>query len=124
MRFRTFPRLGDVAEIGFGMWGLAGWTGSDDDQTLRSLQLAVDLGCNFFDTAAAYGAGHSERLLGQLLAANPGKRLYSATKIAPKNQIWPSRRGFRLEDVFPPDHIRASAEESARNIGVSTIDLL
>src|SRR5690242_21606104 len=111
MNYRTFGRTGwQVAELGYGMWGLAGWTGSDDDESLQSLQLSVDLGCNFFDTAAAYGAGHSERILGRLLRCNPDKKLYAATKIPPKNQTWPSRRGFKLDDVFPPDHIREYAE--------------
>ena len=104
MNHRTFGRTGwPVSELGYGMWGLAGWTGSDDatpagdtDQhsdatTVESLQLAVDLGVNFFDTAAAYGEGHSERLLGRLLRANPDKRLYAATKVPPKNRAWPSR---------------------------------
>ena len=107
MRYRTFGRLGwQVSEIGYGMWGLAGWTGSDDDETRQSLQLAVELGCNFFDTALAYGEGHSEPLLGELVRDNPGKGLIVATKIPPKNRIWPSRRGFTLDECFPPDYIR------------------
>jgi aryl-alcohol dehydrogenase-like predicted oxidoreductase len=125
MNHRTFGRTGwQVAEVGYGMWGLAGWTGSDDNESLQSLQLSVDLGCNFFDTAAAYGAGHSERILGQLLRSNPDKKLYAATKIPPKNQTWPSQRGFKIEDVFPADHIREYAERSLENLGVRCIDLL
>src|SRR5689334_15683754 len=51
MRYRKFGRTGwNVSEIGYGMWGLAGWTGSDDDESLDALQRSVDLGCNFFDT--------------------------------------------------------------------------
>jgi aryl-alcohol dehydrogenase-like predicted oxidoreductase len=125
MNHRTFGRTGwQVAEVGYGMWGLAGWTGSDDNESLQSLQLSVDLGCNFFDTAAAYGAGHSERILGQLLRSNPDKKLYAATKIPPKNQTWPSQRGFKTDDVFPADHIREYAERSLENLGVGRIDLL
>jgi aryl-alcohol dehydrogenase-like predicted oxidoreductase len=125
MNHRTFGRTGwQVAEVGYGMWGLAGWTGSDDDESLRSLQLSIDLGCNFFDTAAAYGAGHSERILGRVLRANPDKKLYAATKVPPKNRTWPSQRGFKLDDVFPADHIREYAERSLENLGVSCIDLL
>ena len=82
------------------------------------------LGCNFFDTAWGYGEGHSERLLGQLVRANPERRLYTATKIPPKNRLWPSRRGFTLEDVFPPEYIREYAEKSLENLGVEQIDLL
>jgi aryl-alcohol dehydrogenase-like predicted oxidoreductase len=125
MNHRTFGRVGwQVGEVGYGMWGLAGWTDSNDAESLEALQLAVDLGYNFFDTAAAYGDGRSERILGKLLRANRDKAIYAATKIAPKNRTWPSRRGFRLEDVFPPDYIRRSAEQSLDNLGTSRIDLL
>lgn len=125
MRERTFGRTGwRVGEIGYGMWGMAGWTGSDDDESLDALQLAVDLGCTFFDTAWGYGEGHSERLLGRLVRANPGRTLRTATKIPPKDRRWPSRRGARLEDVFPPDHIREYAERSLENLGLPRVDLL
>ena len=74
MNYRRFGRTGwQVSEVGYGMWGMAGWTGSDDDQSLHSLQRAVALGCNFFDTAWGYGEGHSESLLGALVRANPGR---------------------------------------------------
>jgi aryl-alcohol dehydrogenase-like predicted oxidoreductase len=125
MRYRTFGRLGwRVSEVGYGMWGLAGWTGRDDEETRQSLQLAVDLGCTFFDTALAYGEGHSEALLGELVRANPGKGLVVASKIPPKNRVWPSRRGFQLSDVFPPDYIRSSTEVSLKNLGLPALDLM
>lgn len=125
MRTRTFGRTGrQVGEVGYGMWGLAAFTGSDDDETRASLQLAVDLGCTFFDTAWAYGEGRSERFLGELVRANPGKGLCTATKVPPKNRAWPSRRGFLLEDVYPPDHIREYAERSLANLGLERVDLL
>lgn len=125
MRFRQFGRTGwQVGEIGYGMWGMGGWTGSDDKQSLRSLQRAVDLGCNFFDTAWGYGEGHSEGLLGQLVRANPGKKLYTATKIPPKNFMWPSQRHFTLEDCFPPDHIEEYVHKSLDNAGLDSFDLM
>ncbi|MBL8155948.1 MAG: aldo/keto reductase [Anaerolineae bacterium] len=125
MQYRAFGRTGwQVAEMGYGMWGMGGWTGSDDDESISSLQLSVDLGCNFFDTAYAYGEGHSERLLGKLLKANPGKTLYTATKIPPKNRIWPSRRGASLDDVFPADYIREQVEKSLTNLGADHIDVM
>ncbi len=125
MQYRRFGRLGwQVSEIGYGMWGMGSWTGSDDEESLRSLNRAVELGCNFFDTAWAYGEGRSERLLGQLLKQHPDKRLYAATKIPPKNRKWPSRRGFPLEDVFPPDYIIEYTEKSLENLGVDSIDLM
>jgi aryl-alcohol dehydrogenase-like predicted oxidoreductase len=125
MEYRTFGRLGwQVSEIGYGMWGMGGWTESDDEESRRSLQLAVDGGCNFFDTAWGYGRGHSEGLLGELLRANPGKRLYTATKIPPKNFKWPSRRGFTLDETFPPEHIREYTEKSLANLGLPRVDLM
>jgi aryl-alcohol dehydrogenase-like predicted oxidoreductase len=125
MRYRTFGRTGwQVSEVGYGMWGMAGWTGSEDEQSRQALQRAVDLGCTFFDTAYAYGEGRSESFLGALLRANPGARLYTATKIPPKNRRWPSRRGFTLADVFPPDHIREYTEKSLTNLGQSCVDLI
>jgi aryl-alcohol dehydrogenase-like predicted oxidoreductase len=124
MRYRTFGRLGwKVGEVGYGMWGLAGWTGRDDDETRQSLQLAVDLGCNFFDTALAYGEGHSETLLGELVRNNRGKGLIVASKIPPKNRVWPSRRGFKLADVFPADYIRSSTETSLKHLALPSLDL-
>ena len=125
MQFRSFGRLGWlVGEIGYGMWGLAGWSGSDDDETSAALERAVELGCNFFDTAWAYGNGHSERLLGALVRNHPGKELYVATKVPPKNFKWPSRRGYTLADCFPADHIREYAEKSLANLDLPRIDLL
>lgn len=132
MNYRRFGRTGwNVSEIGYGMWGLAGWTGSDDAESLASLQRSVDLGCNFFDTAWAYGDGRSEKILGQILRANknaanagPDKKLYVATKVPPKNRRWPSRCEFSLEDCFPPEYIVEYVEKSLANIGVDTLDLI
>ncbi|HEV2177581.1 MAG TPA: aldo/keto reductase [Terriglobia bacterium] len=125
MKCRRFGRTNwNVSEIGYGMWGMAGWTGSDDAESLQSLQRSVDLGCNFFDTAWAYGDGHSEQLLGRLLRANPRKQLYAATKIPPKNLQWPSRREFTLDDCYPPDHVDDYVRRSQKDLGVETIDLI
>lgn len=125
MRYRRFGRLGwQVGEIGYGMWGMAGWTGSEDETSRAALQRAVDLGCNFFDTAWAYGDGRSEALLGQLVRDNPGHKLYTATKIPPKNRVWPSRREHTLEDCYPPDHVAEYARASLRNAGLESFDLV
>ncbi|HET8656689.1 MAG TPA: aldo/keto reductase [Longimicrobiaceae bacterium] len=125
MECRRFGRLGwEVSEVGYGMWGMAGWTGSDDAQSRASLEEALRLGCDFYDTAWAYGDGHSEQLLGELVRAHPERRIYAATKIPPKNRIWPSRRGFELREVFPPEYIREYAERSLENLGIDHIDLL
>jgi aryl-alcohol dehydrogenase-like predicted oxidoreductase len=133
MRYRKFGRTGwNVSEIGYGMWGMAGWTGSDDAESLAALQRAVDLGYNFFDTAWAYGDGHSEQLLGKILRANknnpaaggPDKKLYVATKVPPKNRRWPARSEYSLDDSYPPDYIFEYVDKSLKNIGVETLDLI
>ena len=134
MHCRTFGRTGwQVSEIGYGMWGMGGWTGSDDAESLDSLQRSIDLGCNFFDTAWAYGNGHSEQLLGKTLQANAtaasgaagkDKKLHVATKVPPKNRKWPSRREFSLDDCFPPDYINEYVDKSRANVGVDSLDLI
>lgn len=125
MKYRNLGRTQwKVSELGYGMWGMGGWTGSDDTESLRSMQRAVDLGCNFFDTAWGYGEGKSESLLGELLRMNSGKKLFTATKIPPKNFKWPSRRDYTLEDCFPPDHIQEYVEKSLKNAGLASFDLM
>ncbi|MFA6165914.1 MAG: aldo/keto reductase [Gemmatimonadaceae bacterium] len=125
MNTSSFGRLGwPVAPLGYGMWGLANWSGTDADEVGAALDAAVAAGITFFDTAWGYGRGASERILGTLLRAHPERRLFTATKIPPKNMAWPSRREFTLDDCFPPDHIRAYAEKSLENLGLPRIDLL
>jgi aryl-alcohol dehydrogenase-like predicted oxidoreductase len=125
MRYRRFGRTGwEVSEVGYGMWGMAGWSGSDDEESMRSLQRAVDLGVNFFDTAWGYGEGRSEGLLGRLVCANPDSRLYTASKVPPKNFKWPSQRDFTLDDTFPPDHVEEYVHRSLENSGLESFDLM
>jgi aryl-alcohol dehydrogenase-like predicted oxidoreductase len=125
MHYRRFGRTGwEVSEIGYGMWGMGEWKNSDDTESLKSLQLAVDLGCNFFDTAWAYGEGHSESLLGQTVRANPDKKLYTASKIPPRNRKWPSKRSFTLDDCYPPDYIEEYVHRSLKNTGLESLDLM
>ncbi|MBV9180115.1 MAG: aldo/keto reductase [Acidobacteria bacterium] len=125
MKYRKFGRTGfEVSEIAHGLWGMGGWSGSDNDQSLAALQLATDLGCNFFDTAWAYGQGKSDALLGQILGKNPGKALIAASKIPPKNLRWPALPRYRYHDVFPPDHVLDYADRIRRRLGSDTIDVL
>ena len=113
MQYRPFGRVAwPVSEVGYGMWGMAGWTGSDDDESFAALDRAIELGCNFFDTAWAYGDGHSERLLGQTLKRHRGKRLYVATKIPPKNRRWPAEPGSRADEAFPGDWVRECTDRA------------
>ena len=131
MRYRTFGRTGwQISEIGYGMWGMGGWTGSDDEESLAALERAIQLGCNFFDTAWAYGQGHSERLLGEILRGTGQGTGYGnrspirvATKVPPKNLTWPGKAETPISQVFPPDHIREYTEKSLKNLGVEAIDL-
>jgi aryl-alcohol dehydrogenase-like predicted oxidoreductase len=143
MRSRTFGRLGwQVSEIGHGLWGAGGWTGSDDAESIAAMQRSMALGCTFYDTALSYGDGKSERLLGRALKGvrepggqgvrepggqgiegAQGARVRVATKVPPRNLQWPAAADARLEDVFPADHIRASTETSLANLGIDAIDL-
>lgn len=124
MRYRTFGRLGwPVSEIGYGMWGMAGWTGSDDKESAQALDRAVELGCTFFDTAHAYGDGRSERLLRDALLRHRGRRLYAATKVPPKDRHWPGRAETPMSQVFPYEHVMSMTRESARNLGLERIHL-
>jgi aryl-alcohol dehydrogenase-like predicted oxidoreductase len=125
MEYRRFGKTDwQVSEIGYGMWGLAGWTGSDSFEIEKALNRAVEMGCNFFDTAFAYGAGRSEQILGNLIKNYPGYKIYAATKIPPKNLKWPSRPHFTLDEVFPASHIIEYTEKSLKNLQVDCIDLL
>lgn len=126
MHYRTLGRTGlQVSEIGFGAWGIgkSEWVGADDEESLRALHRAIDLGVNFIDTALAYGDGHSEHLVGQVVRQR-GERVYVATKVPPKNGEWPARPGVPVEEVFPAEHVLACAEQSLKNLGLETVDLL
>jgi len=125
MQNRTFGRTGwQVSDIGYGLWGMSGWTGSDDTQSVASLQQSVDGGVTFFDSAWAYGSGKSDKVLGELLKANPTKRLYAASKIPPGNFQWPALPTYSYDAVFSPAHVLKYADLIRKNLGVDTIDLL
>jgi aryl-alcohol dehydrogenase-like predicted oxidoreductase len=124
MQYRKLGRTGfEVSDIAYGLWGMSGWSGSDDKQSLDSLQLSVDAGCNFFDTAWAYGGGKSDALLGETIARNQ-KRLYAASKIPPANDKWPARPEYKYHDVFPEDHVLKYADLIRKKLRVDSIDLL
>ncbi|HEX8985110.1 MAG TPA: aldo/keto reductase [Bryobacteraceae bacterium] len=125
MRYRKLGKTSfEISEIGYGAWGIGGqlWRGGNDDESLRALKTAIDCGLNFIDTALAYGDGHSEELVGQVVR-DTGKRIFVATKVPPKNQLWPARPGIGIDQVFPYDYILKSTERSLKNLGVDSIDL-
>jgi aryl-alcohol dehydrogenase-like predicted oxidoreductase len=113
-----------VSEIGYGAWGIGGglWQGSNDEQSMKALHRAIDLGINFIDTALAYGQGHSERLVGQVVKQRR-EAIYVATKIPPRNRRWPAHKGTPLRETFPAQYIRECTESSLRNLKVDVIDL-
>ena len=124
MEYRRFGRTNwKVSDVGYGMWGLAGWTGNDQQEIERSLDRSVELGCNFFDTAWAYGAGRSEQILGDLVRRHSSKQLYCATKIPAKNFKWPAKAEYQLKDCYPASHIVEYTEKSLANLKVDSIDL-
>jgi aryl-alcohol dehydrogenase-like predicted oxidoreductase len=123
MNYRTLGRTGlKVSEIGYGAWGIGAkqWVGAADDESARALNRAIDLGLNFIDTALAYGDGHSEKVVGQVVRSRKEK-VHVATKIPPKNRKWPANGA--VGDVFPGDHVIQCTEESLKNLGLETIDL-
>jgi len=125
MQYCKLGRTGfRVSEIGYGAWGIGGtqWLGGDDRHSLDALRLAIELGVNFIDTALAYGNGHSEQLVGQVVRET-GHKIYVASKVPPKNQLWPARPGIDISDVFPYDYIIKCTERSLQNLGIETIDL-
>ncbi|MCK0144713.1 aldo/keto reductase [Arenibacter sp. F26102] len=125
MIFRKFGKTHwEVSEIGYGMWGMGGWTESDDLLSAKSLDLAVENGVNFFDTAWAYGHGHSEKLLGDLLRRYPDKKLFTASKIPAKNFKWPAKPEYSLEESYPTSHILEYTEKTLKNLGADQIDLM
>ncbi len=125
MHNRRLGKTGlDVSEIGYGAWGIGQsmWIGADDDESLRALDRAIDLGLNFIDTALAYGNGHSEQLVGRTVKRR-SETVHVATKIPPKNLRWPASPDDHADAAFPGDHIRSCTETSLRNLGTETIDV-
>ncbi|HNV30565.1 MAG TPA: aldo/keto reductase, partial [Cyclobacteriaceae bacterium] len=124
MQYRKFGGTNwQVSEIGYGMWGLAGWKETDKVEVDEALARSVELGCNFFDTAWGYGAGVSEQILGKLMRQYASKQLHFATKIPPKNFKWPSKANYTLDECFPASHIIEYTEKSLKNLNVDCIDL-
>lgn len=125
MRYRTLGRTGlKVSEVGFGAWGIGGkqWLNGSDEESLKALRHAIESGINFIDTAYAYNEGHSEQLIAQICKETAAE-VFVATKIPPKNRVWPAKPGVGVADVFPYEYIVEMTERSLVNLGMDTIDL-
>ena len=123
MKYRQLGRTDfEVSDVGHGLWGMSNWSGSDDEQSLHALQIAIDLGCNFLDSAWAYGDGKSDGFVGEIVRRNSGKRIYGASKVPPKNRRWPAQG--TLAETYPVEHVRQYAEMIRKRFGTDTIDLL
>jgi len=115
-----------LSEVGFGAWGIGGemWRGVDDSEGRKALREAVEQGITFFDTALAYGAGHSERVIGEELKNEiRSGRVTVATKVPPMNRQWPGKASYNLADVFPAKYIAASTEQSLKNLRMEALHL-
>jgi aryl-alcohol dehydrogenase-like predicted oxidoreductase len=125
MNYRILGKTGmNISEIGYGAWGIgqSSWIGANDNESVKALHKAIDLGLNFIDTALGYGDGHSEQLVGRAIRER-SERIYVATKIPPKNKQWPAPSGIPVEEAFTADHVIACTEESLLNLGLETIDV-
>lgn len=124
MQYRKLGRTNlEISEIGHGVWSMGDWKDSDDEQSMEALRLSVELGCNFYDSAWAYGSGHSDRLLGRLIKEFPDKNLIIAGKVPPMNWQWPGTAASTLSEVFPRDHVFEYTEKTLENLGLGTLHL-
>ncbi len=125
MNYRPLGRTGiQVSDIGYGAWGIgkAMWIGAEDQESLRSLKAARDLGVTFFDTALAYGDGHSEQLISR--AFGKAKDIVIASKIPPKDRVWSLPAGAPLQRTFPKQYVLECLDESLKNLGREQIDIM
>lgn len=119
MHYRTLGRTGlRVSDVGFGAMTIGGeiFGATDDQESLRALHHAIDSGMNFIDTADAYGRGHSEELIAQVLKTRR-KEVVLATKGGNQFTV---RQGLRN---FDPDYITSALEASLKRLQIDTIDL-
>jgi aryl-alcohol dehydrogenase-like predicted oxidoreductase len=128
MRYRTFGRTGwKVSEIGFGAWAIGGsWGPQEEDESVRALDRALDLGSNFIDTAQGYGDGRSERIIAKVLASRgKGEKVYVATKIPPTSPgAWPPSPYEVAEERYPEKYLRERLERSLRDLQTDCIDII
>ena len=125
MKYRPLGKTGiNVSEIGFGAWAVGGgWGEQAESDSLAALHAAIDRGVNFIDTAAGYGNGRSEQVIGQVLPQRK-ERVYVATKTPPAAGAWPPSPYCLAEDRYPEKYLRENVDERRRMLGVDCLDLL
>lgn len=130
MKLRPFGKHAfNASEIGFGAWAIGGsWGAQADTDSLAALHRALDLGVNFIDTAAGYGEGRSERLIGQVLrerqAAGKKENIFVATKTPPAPGIWPPSPYCRADERYSEKYLRENIATRLANLGTTKLDLL
>jgi aryl-alcohol dehydrogenase-like predicted oxidoreductase len=128
MHFRQLGSTGmEISEIGIGTWEMSGdvWGPTEDEQSLRAIQAGVDGGANFIDTAAGYGAGHVEELVGEFLRVSAERdRIVVSTKIKPECGQFAPPPGRPIEEFYSEAWIRSECERSLRRLGRDYIDVL
>jgi len=130
MKNRPFGKHGfDCSEIGFGAWAIGGgWGAQADADSIESLNRALDLGCNFIDTAAGYGNGRSEKLIAQVLreraAAGKTEKVFVATKTPPSPGIWPPSPYCKAEERYSEAYLRENIAQRCAFLGTERLDLL
>ncbi len=125
MKFRKLGRTGlNVSEIGFGAWAIGGsWGPQSEADSTAALNRALDLGVNFIDTAAGYGDGKSERIIGGVLRTRRDEVIV-ATKTPPAAGPWPPSPYCLMSERYPENYLRENIEQRLRNLGTDRIDLL
>jgi len=117
----------EVGEVGIGTWEMAGdvWGPKDDETSLAALRAGLEAGADLIDTAADYGNGHVEELIGRLLAERTRRdNLVICTKVRPECGIWAPRPELPISDFFPPAWIRSECEASLQRLGTDYVDVL
>ena len=125
MKYRILGKTGfKVSEIGFGGWAIGGgWGKQEDKDSIEALNVSIDKGVNFIDTAQAYGDGESEQLISEVLKQRK-ERIYVLTKIAPLQRIFPSSPYHKIDDSFPENYLKENVDERLRMLGVDSLDIL
>ena len=125
MKYRKFGNTQmEVSEIGFGAWAIGGsWGEQDENDSLEALEKAIDAGVNFIDTAAGYGNGKSERIIGDFLKSR-FETVYVSTKTPPKPGNWPPSPYDKIEDRYPEAYLRKNIEERLKNLKMESLDIL